>query len=343
MLFNLLLNEYEDHLIVRNLKRKTISSTVRVLTMFWKYIHGKGGESITAAKVCDIVGYIDYLKGASRHSHGYIYLQVSVIRNFFRYLYSHKYVESNDVSEYIYIRSQKSLPRNLPSEDDLNSLLSGDIPLTDRTIVELYYGTGIRLSELINLNINDADLKSNLLFIRDGKGDKDRIVPLTDYCVGLIKDYLLTRGDRTSSSSKGQDVRELGQSKGADPLFLSSTKKRITQTVIARIFKRLNESAVYAVKNKTHLSSHVLRHSFATHMLKNGAGIRDIQEILGHSDIGTTERYTKVEITDLKRVIKRYHPRENEIYTSEKIVLPSNTFFTRKSGCKRKRKSPLRE
>ncbi len=321
MRFHELLLQYQDLLIVRNCVSKTISSNVRILLRFWRYVQGKNIKNMNLIALNDMTAYVDYLK--VKYSHSYVYLQMNVIRDFFRFLYSHQYIDSNELSDYVYIRPKKELPKNLPVQEDIDQLLQQSLPLLDRAVIELYYATGMRLSELINLNIADVDFKNNLIFIREGKGKKDRIVPLTDHCLRLIEDYV-------------NMARKKYQSKN-EALFLSNTGNRITETVVRRIFKQIQNQDP-DTKNMKKITPHILRHSFATHMLQNGAAVRDIQEILGHEDLGTTQRYTKVDISDLKKVIKRFHPRENEIYTDEEIILPKDRFFNRKPGCKRHRK-----
>jgi site-specific recombinase XerD len=319
MRFSELLKEYEQLLIVRNYAKNTIESCKRIIRNLFKYLQGKK-IMLNDVTLNEMNHYTEYLIASGKYSHNYIYGQISAIKGFFRFLYSHKYIERDEVSNYAYIKAKKELPKDLPSQEELYTILSEvNLNIMEKTIIELYYATGIRLSELIGLNVGDVDFNNNLLFIKEGKGMNDRIVPLTDHALRLIQDHL-----------KACEKVSLD-----DPLFLSSIGKRISETVIARIFRKVKEESQTTKK----LNAHTLRHCFATHMLENGASVRDIQEILGHEDLGTTQRYTQVEISDLKRVIKRFHPRENEIYSDEQIILPNDQFFTRKKGCKRDRKS----
>lgn len=321
MRFKQLLEEYSDLLSVRDLRKTTICSHLRIIKRFKTYLEGRGIKGFNEVGIKTMIEYLDFLKVSSKYSHGYIYLKISILKSFFRFLYEKKLIDSHLVAKYSYLRPKKELPKDLPEQKELFSLLDRGFNSLEKALLELYYGTGLRLSEAIRLNLKDLDFSNNLIFIKEGKGRKDRIVPVTDTVLACIKVYLKERGKVAS---------------GDEPLFLSRINKRITPTVVYRIFKKLK------TKKGKRLNPHTLRHCFATHMLENDASIRDISEILGHEDLSTTARYTKIETVSLKRIIKRFHPRENEIYSDEKIILPKDQFFSRKKGCKRKRRNSLK-
>jgi integrase/recombinase XerD len=174
--------------------------------------------------------------------------------------------------------------------------------LRDRTMFELLYGTGIRVGELCNLDVEDVDTKDNRLFIRSGKGNKDRIVPLGKNLTKWLDLYL--KKGRLKLKKHARKVEERA-------LFLTRFGRRILKASVWKLFKQHLEEA--GIEN-TDKCVHMLRHSFATHMLENGAGIKQVKEILGHNRIQTTVCYTHFSIPGLRKILKQYHPRENELF-----------------------------
>ena len=169
------------------------------------------------------------------------------------------------------------------------------------------YGTGIRIGELENLNISDIDFNEKMLFIRQGKGRKDRMVPCTDTAINFLKEYITKVRPALCYFNSNQKV-----------LFLSKSGRRFTAGAFRKMLERyLKKSGI-----KKKITAHSFRHSFATHLLEHGANIRYVQEILGHESLSTTAIYTRVVVDDLKREIKKYHPCENELYTFEDIKIP---------------------
>ncbi|HHI00986.1 MAG TPA: recombinase XerC [Thermococcus litoralis] len=175
----------------------------------------------------------------------------------------------------------RSLPKSLTKED-VKKLIKAVPPTRkrDRLIILLLYGTGLRVSEVCNLKIEDIDFKRGILIVKGGKGAKDRVVPIPDFLLKEIEDYLKTRED------------------GSEYLFVEvrrEKKDRISPKTVWYLLKKYGEKAGIRV------TPHMLRHSFATHMLEKGVDIRVIQEILGHSNLSTTQIYTKVTVEHLKR------------------------------------------
>ena len=173
---------------------------------------------------------------------------------------------------------------------------SGDTPLElrDRAILEVLYSTGLRNMELRNLTLFDADLKGGLLRIRDGKRKKERIVPLGECAVRHLRRYL--RNGRP----------HLAQSSSQTLLFVSKNGRQITSANLIWIVKKY----LKRTKIGKEITPHSFRHSCATHMLKGKADLRHIQELLGHASVQTTQIYTKVELSNLKEVHRRCHPRQ---------------------------------
>lgn len=175
----------------------------------------------------------------------------------------------------------RSLPKSLTKED-VRKLIQAVPPTRkrDRLIILLLYGTGLRVSELCNLKVEDVDFKRGILVVRGGKGAKDRIVPIPDFLLKELDAYLKTRED------------------GSEYLFVEvrrTKKDRISPKTVWYLLKK------YGSKAGIKVTPHMLRHSFATHMLEKGVDIRVIQEILGHSNLSTTQIYTKVTVEHLKK------------------------------------------
>lgn len=193
------------------------------------------------------------------------------------------------------------LPRDIPTARQMKRLLASPDTCTvtgkrDRAILELLYGTGLRSAELCGLLRGDVDLERRTVFVRKGKGSKDRIVPLGRSAARAVTEYLGVY----AQLSRGKSAR------GDMPLFLSGLGNRIRHHVLRKqLRKHLRRAGLSALK----ATPHSLRHACATHLLRGGADIRQIQTLLGHSSIEATQIYTKVETADLREMLDRHHPR----------------------------------
>lgn len=236
--------------------------------------------------------YIEYLskemnpKSVSRN--------ISTLKSFCKFLMLNKEIKTNPMEEISNPKIRKSLPKVL-TEEEINKLL--DIPLNNHfdyrniAMLELMYSSGLRVSELVNLKVNDVDLDEGLVRIF-GKGSKERIVPLDDYAIDEINTYITSHR------------RELFKHGENDYLFLNNHGEKMTRQGFFKILKKIAQE-----KNiKTEFSPHTLRHSFATHLLKHGADLRSIQELLGHSDISSTQIYTHITNERLKKNYTEFHP-----------------------------------
>jgi site-specific recombinase XerD len=180
------------------------------------------------------------------------------------------------------------------SVSEMNTFLDSIIDIKDRSIFELLYSSGLRISEICNLDVSDVDLKERILQVRNGKNSKDRVIPFSENSSFFLNTYLK---QRENSRSKA--------------LFISKQKKRFTVHYIRHKFKIYLKESGIEKKNRT---VHTIRHSIATHLLESGADVRFVQELLGHESIETTTKYTHLKIESLKRVYKMHHPRENKFY-----------------------------
>ncbi len=224
--------------------------------------------------------------------------KVSSINHFFSFLKNDERIQANPASELVISRSKRALPKPL-SIDDIERIFKSmgkDDPqdVRDRAIFELIYSSGLRVSEVCSMTFNSLMWEEQLIRII-GKGNKERIVPFGDCAENALKEYL--------ESARPALLR--GR-KDSDKVFLSSRGRSISRQIIWIRLKRAAKKA--GIDKEIH--PHTLRHSFATHLLKGGADLRAVQELLGHSSISTTEIYTELDRDTLKDVIKMCHPRE---------------------------------
>lgn len=224
--------------------------------------------------------------------------RLSSIRSFFKFLHREGYILSNPAKLVSNLKTPKLLPRFL-SVDDVFSLLEkpegiGLIPARDKAILELLYSSGLRVSELSGLNTDDLNIKESLIKIR-GKGKKERIVPVGSKAIDAIKSYMI---ERILLKTKDK------------ALFLNRTGTRLTDRGVRRIVVKYAR----ALAMNGQIGPHTLRHSFASHLLQGGADLRVIQELLGHSSLSTTQKYTHLDITHLMDIYDKAHPfaREND-------------------------------
>lgn len=224
---------------------------------------------------------------------------LSGIRSFYNYLLLEDYISTNPADLVETPKIQRNLPEIL-SLDEIESILNEIDRSTkegerNRVIIETLYGCGLRVSELISLKISDIFLSENVLIVH-GKGGKERYVPLADETISILKFYL--------TEIRGEFPFITGEQ---DTVFVNRRGKQLTRVMIFTIIKRLVEKA--GINKK--ISPHTFRHSYATHLLEGGADLLDIQQLLGHASISTTEIYLHTEQSKLKEVILKYHPRNN--------------------------------
>jgi integrase/recombinase XerC len=222
--------------------------------------------------------------------------KLAALRTFYRYLNRGKSRRTNPAAE---VRTPK-LPRRLPrvlTKDDAGALMEfpdgdGLAARRDRAILETLYSTGARVSELVGMNREDLDLREGLVRLR-GKGRKERIVPIGDVALEAIQDYHASLKSRASRLTPH-----------ASPVFMNARGGRLTARSVGRFVGKYS-----ARLPGGRVSPHALRHSFATHLLDEGADLRAIQEMLGHASLSTTQKYTHVAMDQLMKVYDRAHPR----------------------------------
>ncbi|MGI6119020.1 MAG: site-specific tyrosine recombinase/integron integrase [Desulfosporosinus sp.] len=216
--------------------------------------------------------------------------KLAALRSFFKFLCSKELIQINPVQRVASPKQGRKLP-NFLYLDQVEMLLRAPdctnlLGFRDQVIIELLYGSGLRVSELVSLNLENLDLEVGLIRIL-GKGSKERVVPITNYAIQAIKRYLRMRDDQSNI------------------LFLNYQGTRLSARSVRRILNKL----VAKISLEQHVNPHMLRHSFATHMLDGGADLRSVQELLGHQKLSSTQIYTHLTRERLKKVYAQTHPR----------------------------------
>lgn len=255
-------------------------------------------QSIFAADANTIRKYMANL-GQRDYSKATTARKLATLRSFYKFLVKRNYVTSNPVISIKTPKQEKKLPRFLEYEE-VQRLLNAPPTSTwlgarDRAILETLYSTGMRVSELVALNMEDVDFLGEVIHIR-GKGKKERISPIGSSALQAIQHYIEFRNKRMANDS----------SFDGKVLFANKHGQRLsTRSVRRKMDKYLKEAGLDPA-----ISPHTLRHSFATHMLNNGADLRSVQELLGHQSLSTTQVYTHVTTSRMKQVYDDAHPRE---------------------------------
>ena len=244
-----------------------------------------------------------YRQGHARTS---VARKLSALRAFGRYLRREGWIESDPAALAVGPKREQKIPAHL-SVDEMSRLLEmpdGSIALgrRDRAILELFYASGLRLSELVGLDLDEVNLRARMVRVM-GKGAKERLVPFNTATEQSIRAWL---ADRATLRSQSRKPKAQSPKPGArEPLFVNFRGARLTGRSVQRLVARY----VSACSTRFGISPHALRHSFATHLLQRGADLRAIQELLGHVQLSTTQRYTHVNAAQLLDVYRKAHPR----------------------------------
>ncbi|MCR4399351.1 MAG: site-specific tyrosine recombinase XerD [Syntrophomonadaceae bacterium] len=279
----------------RGLSPNTLQAYRRDLVHFMRFLAARGVDRWSAVTRSRVSEYLNLLVdgGAAQAT---LARSLSALRAFFRFMVQEGYCPANPTDNMDSPRTGRKLPRVL-SVQDMERLLEQPSPLTprglrDRAMLELMYATGLRVSELLALQLDDVNLSAG--YVRClGKGSKERIVPVNQTSIFWVERYL----------SHGRNL--LLRQPGERTLFLNASGRRMTR----QGFWKLLAAYAAAAGIESDVTPHTLRHSFATHLLENGADLRAVQEMLGHADIGTTQIYTHLTGTRLREVYRKSHPR----------------------------------
>ena len=277
----------------RKLSQNTTVSYCRDIRQFCLWLERDRGCPVTEAQEEDVSVYLHNLQGIGK-SAATVSRCAASLKCFFAFLLEKGTVERNPVTGISLEKHGRKLPSILTSREVELFLSQPDMSekgLRDKAMLELLYATGIRVTELISLNLEDINLSVGFLACR--AGDRERVIPLYKVAVRSIQNYL-------------ERVRpNLPVEAGETALFVNINGKRMTRQGFWKIVKGYQAKAGI----QKEITPHTLRHSFAAHLLENGADIRDIQEMLGHADVSTTQIYTKVIRSHLQEVYEKTHPR----------------------------------
>lgn len=294
------IEDYENYLMFeRRMAKNTTSSYIRDLEHYATFLEEeKKVYKVDDIKKSDIESYLEFLN-KNEYTTTSIARKLTAIKNFHKFLLATGRLQYDNALTIERPKLRKSLPNVLTVEEvdkllDINTITPFDY--RNKAMLELLYGTGLRISEMLDLKLTDVDFE-NCIVRCFGKGSKERIVPIGEYIIDSLTNYL----------NNGRN-QLLNKKKISDYLFLNNRGDRISRFSFFKILKKLlREKDI-----KKDVSPHSLRHSFATHMLENGADLRSIQELLGHSDIATTRIYTHITNKKVENDYIEYHPRSKK-------------------------------
>lgn len=278
----------------KRLSMNTLQSYRRDIEQYFNYLHEINLQNISNSNKTTVIAYLLYLQKKGRAT-STISRNLASIRSFYQYITKNKLIDHDPTAELESPKVEKKLPQIL-SPEEVELLL--DQPqcvdlkgYRDKAMLELLYATGIRVSELIQLDTQDLNI--DLAYIKCNKGTRERMIPIGSMAIAALKEYL----------SKSRPL--LIQNNDEKALFVNINGGRLTRQGFWKIIKQYKNQAQISKD----ITPHTLRHSFAAHLLENGADLRSIQEMLGHSDISSTQIYAQIAKNRIKEVYKKTHPR----------------------------------
>lgn len=293
------LENFKSYLIVeRNFSKYTATAYYSDILSFLIWLNNDSCENVNFSKVREYIHFIQRFN----YKKTTIARKISSIRTFYKYLVREQKIDINPASSLNIPKKPKSLPKFLTVEE-VEKILNNikiDTPagFRNRTILELLWATGMRVSELSGLNFGDLDLEENEIKVF-GKGAKERIILVSNRAKDYLKNYIKTARPLVAKGYKLQEITE------TTPIFINKTGYRLQPRMIRFVINNV----VDEIQLPKHVSPHVFRHSFATHLIENGADLRVVQELLGHASISNTQIYTHVSTQHLKDVYNETHPR----------------------------------
>ena len=286
---------YRDYLITeRDASENTMSSYMRDLRQLQEYLQQEKGSTLLEGNETVLQDYIEHLREAGK-SVSTIARNIASWKNFYQYLILQNLIEKNPARSLSAGKAEHKLPEILTNKEVellLQQPKASDAKGTrDKAMLELMYATGVRVSELIDLNVGDVNLQS--ASIRCFSKNRERFIPMYPYAVSILRDYMdHVRASLVSSSEN-------------EALFVNMNGERMSRQGFWKIIKYYQNKA----KIKKDITPHMLRHSFAAHLLENGADLKSVQKMLGHSDISSTLFYTQLVPTSIRDVYQNAHPR----------------------------------
>jgi integrase/recombinase XerC len=307
-----ILKDFLLHLRRRDVSRHTVTAYENDVATFLKHTSQIRQKPVDALSPADVDAFaIRAFLGElhkQRISASSSARKLSAIRTFVKFLRREDLIEDDPTSLVAAPKKPQTIPAHL-TIDEMSKLLEmpdASTPLgrRDRAILELFYASGLRLSELVGLGIEDVNLSSRMVRVL-GKGRKERLVPFNSSTADAIRAWLKDRAAPLVAQGPKSRAKSPERRAASAPLFLNYRGGRLSTRSVDRLVRRY----VALCGAKFGISPHALRHSFATHLLANGADLRAIQELLGHARLSTTQRYTHVNAAQLIEVYKKSHPR----------------------------------
>ncbi|RKZ29318.1 tyrosine recombinase XerD [bacterium] len=280
----------------RKYSENTVNSYRVDLEQFIEYLDEQFPEGIDKPTEIGVIELRGFLAGLRRggYSSRSIHRKISAIRSFFNFLYSREVVPSNPARALTLPKLEKHLPTFLDFAQAQKALelpdTSTPVGIRDRAILELFYDTGIRVSELLGIKMSRVDLHNGEIKVL-GKGNKERIVPIGPPAISALKEYIRIRPELLA----GKDTKELWLNSVGSPLTRSDV-----YIIVNKYLKQVTDGKA---------SPHILRHTFATHLLERGADLLAVKELLGHVSLSTTQIYTHTTIEHLKEAYRKAHPK----------------------------------
>lgn len=293
------LEDYKTYLLVeKNFSKHTAKAYYSDVMSYLLWLDDTSCLTVNFAKVRDYLYFIQKFN----YKKTTLARKIASIRTFYKYLYRERLVDTNPTTNLSAPKRPKSLPKFLTTEE-VEKIMNGikiDTPAgyRNRTILELLWATGMRISELSGLNFGDLNLENNEITVF-GKGAKERIVLISDKAKKYLESYINTARPLVA---KGFPLEPITDS---TPVFINNTGYRLQNKTVRNVIN----SVVESIELPKHVTPHMFRHSFATHLIENGADLRVVQELLGHASISNTQIYTHVSTKHLQDVFEQAHPR----------------------------------
>ena len=288
-----MLNDFTNYLVTdKKVSANTLQSYIRDIKQYMEYLQTSGITGCTNVTPTAYLGYITYLQKMGKAPTS-VSRVIASTRSFYRYLCSKKMCDINPVEKVHALKSERKLPQILTG-DEIQLLLAQPSGKDfkgkrDKAMLELLYATGIRVTELVSLDIGDINLEIGYIICK--RQTKERIIPIYPRAASALKEYI-------------NDERNFMLDESSDALFVNTNGTRLTRQGFWKIIKSYAEKANI---NKD-ITPHTLRHSFAAHLLENGADIKSLQEMLGHADVSSTQIYTSIIKNKINEVYKNAHP-----------------------------------
>ncbi|WP_315114652.1 site-specific tyrosine recombinase XerD [uncultured Clostridium sp.] len=288
-----LIDKYTNNLLSKNLSKNTLDAYIRDVNRFEEFVNNRN-EELSAVDEITIMAYVQELK-KNKRANSSIVRNIVSIRSFYKFLKREGIIDENPVTNYEIPKVTRNIPKVLTIEEVDKLLSSPDTStekgLRDKAMLEVMYATGVKVSELLNITIFDINLKLSYIKCKGSK-NKERVIPIGSYAVNCLNDYL--------------NIRASINSNNLDYLFLNLQSSKMTRQGFWKIVKEY--AKLSGIKKE--INSYTLRHSFAVHLLQNGADIKSVQELLGHSDMTTTQIYSTIsKKSKIAEVYKNTHPR----------------------------------